>query len=175
MFDFLSIFEKKDIHHMLKKLLLITALVISGLQIQAQTSFNANGRFEQLESTLPTPNSYRTASGSPGKDYWQQRADYDIKVELDDINRKITGSETITYFNNSPDELPYLWLQLDQNLYDLNSRGQAKMPATGRSRYGDAKSTFSGGYKISSVELLTAGKPAESIPFVITGGAIAGR
>ena len=81
MFDFLSIFEKKDIHHMLKKLLLITALVISGLQIQAQTSFNANGRFEQLESTLPTPNSYRTASGSPGKDYWQQRADYDIKVE----------------------------------------------------------------------------------------------
>jgi hypothetical protein len=71
---------------------------------------------------LPTPNSYRTASGSPGKDYWQQRADYDIKVELDDINRKITGSETITYFNNSPDELTYIWLQLDQNLFEKGKR-----------------------------------------------------
>ncbi len=114
---------------MLKKLLLITALVISALQIQAQTTYNANGRFEQLESTLPTPNSYRTASGSPGKDYWQQRADYDIKVELDDINRKIIGSETITYFNNSPDELPYLWLQLDQNLFEKGLVKKQRLPA----------------------------------------------
>jgi len=111
-----------------KKLLVITALVISALQIQAQTSYNANGRFEQLESTLPTPNSYRTASGSPGKDYWQQRADYDIKVELDDINRKIIGSETITYFNNSPDELPYLWLQLDQNLFEKGAGKKQPLP-----------------------------------------------
>ena len=84
---------------------------------QAQ-NFNANKRFEQMGSDLPTPNSYRTASGSPGKDYFQQRADYDIKVELDDVERKITGSETITYYNNSPDELNYLWVQLDQNHFE---------------------------------------------------------
>ena len=86
-----------------------------------QGSYNANTRFEQMGTQLPTPNSYRTAAGAPGKDYWQQRADYDIKVELDDQNQKITGSETITYFNQSPDELRFLWLQLDQNLFQKNS------------------------------------------------------
>jgi Peptidase family M1 domain len=89
---------------------------------QAPSQYNANSRFEQL-TNLPTPNTYRTASGSPGKEYWQQRADYDIKAELDDVERKITGSETITYFNNSPDELPYLWLQLDQNLFQKDAIG----------------------------------------------------
>jgi len=107
---------------MLKKLLSLVALTFFLLPAKAQTSYNANNRFEQLESTLPTPNSYRTASGSSGKDYWQQRADYDIKVELDDVNRKIIGSETITYYNNSPDDLPYLWIQLDQNLFEKMPR-----------------------------------------------------
>ena len=65
---------------------------------------------------LPTPNTYRTGSGSPGHEYWQQRADYDIKVTLDDVNQTIVGSETITYTNNSPDPLGYLWVQLDQNM-----------------------------------------------------------
>lgn len=108
---------------MTKNLLFILTFFCLSLASFGQQSspYNGNTRFEQLESTLPTPNSYRTASGSPGKDYWQQRADYDIKVELDDINRKIIGSETITYFNNSPDDLPYLWIQLDQNLFDKNS------------------------------------------------------
>jgi hypothetical protein len=112
---------------MTKRLLLFFGIICLAFASNAQQSggFNGNNRFEQLESTLPTPNSYRTASGSPGKDYWQQRADYDIKVELDDINRKIIGSETITYYNNSPDELPYLWLQLDQNLFDKNAVGKA--------------------------------------------------
>ncbi len=73
-------------------------------------------KFEQLGTELPSPNSYRTASGAPGKDYWQQRADYDMEVELDDQNQKITGKETIIYFNNSPDQLTYLWVQLDQNM-----------------------------------------------------------
>jgi hypothetical protein len=89
---------------------------------QAPSQYNANKRFEQMEN-LPTPNTYRTASGSPGKEYWQQRADYDIKAELDDVERKITGSETITYFNNSPDELGYLWLQLDQNKFKNDAIG----------------------------------------------------
>lgn len=73
-------------------------------------------KFEQLGPELPTPNSYRAGSGAPGKDYWQQRADYVMDVTLDDKSQKISGNETITYFNNSPDQLNYLWLQLDQNM-----------------------------------------------------------
>ena len=89
----------------------------------AQTTYNANSRFEQMGTGLPTPNTYRTASGAPGKDFWQQRADYDIKAEIDDEKQHLTGTETITFFNNSPDELRYLWLQLDQNLFVKNSMG----------------------------------------------------
>ena len=68
-----------------------------------------------MGTILPTPNEYRTASGAPGPKYWQQRCDYDIKAELDEANLKLNGSETITYFNNSPNQLTYLWLQLDEN------------------------------------------------------------
>lgn len=84
--------------------------------ISAQTPQNtAELTFKQLEEILPTPNTYRTASGAPGHQYWQQRADYDIQVELDDFNRRIYGTQTITYHNASPDVLTYIWLQLDQN------------------------------------------------------------
>ncbi len=76
---------------------------------------NHGNKFEQMGSILPTPNEYRTASGAPGPKYWQQRVDYDIKCELDEKNLKLNGSETITYFNNSPNELVFLWLQLDEN------------------------------------------------------------
>jgi hypothetical protein len=112
----------------MKKILLIFSGLVAfsnqgALAQQTANPYNGNKRFEQLGTDLPTPNSYRTASGAPGKDYFQQRADYDIKVELDDIQRKITGSETITYFNNSPDELRYLWLQLDQNLFKEDAIG----------------------------------------------------
>ncbi|TAG04045.1 MAG: M1 family peptidase [Cytophagia bacterium] len=78
-------------------------------------------KFEQLGTQLPTPNTYRAADGSPGHDYWQQKADYKIKVSLDDKNQNIKGSETITYHNNSPSDLQYLWLQLDQNLFKKDS------------------------------------------------------
>ncbi|MFN3784524.1 MAG: M1 family metallopeptidase [Spirosomataceae bacterium] len=86
-------------------------------------NFNANSRFEQLGANLPTPNSYRTAAGTPGKDYFQNTASYDIKVELDDDSQRIIGSEILTYTNNSPDDLKYLWLQLDQNLHNEKSTG----------------------------------------------------
>ncbi|WP_186757007.1 M1 family metallopeptidase [Echinicola salinicaeni] len=72
-------------------------------------------RFEQLGPMLRSPNVYRTASGAPGHMYWQQQANYDIKVVLDDENQSIKGTETVTYINNSPDQLSYLWIQLDQN------------------------------------------------------------
>ena len=82
--------------------------------IMAQESWK--GKFEQLGQELPTPNSYRSASGAPGYKYWQQQADYVIDVELDDETHVVTGKETITYTNNSTDQLKYLWLQLDQNI-----------------------------------------------------------
>ncbi len=90
-------------------------------QTPSPTNYNANTRFEQMGNQLPTPNTFRTASGAPGKDYFQNKADYDIKAELDDVNQKIIGAETITYTNFSTDDLKYLWLQLDQNLFEKNS------------------------------------------------------
>ncbi|MEM8893198.1 MAG: M1 family metallopeptidase [Bacteroidota bacterium] len=78
-------------------------------------------KFEQLGTMLPSPNTYRTASGAPGVEYWQNQADYDMVLELDDANQSITGSETITYYNNSPDPLSYLWVQLDQNMRSPDS------------------------------------------------------
>ena len=113
-------------------------------------------KFRQLEWELPTPNTYRTASGAPGHQYWQQKADYDIRVELDDDKQTITGSETVTYYNYSPDKLDYLWIQLDQN-------NQAKDSDSHKIRTGtlsDSMSVeqlarmvdvFDGGYRITKV------------------------
>ncbi|HJW31770.1 MAG TPA: M1 family metallopeptidase [Holophagaceae bacterium] len=84
--------------------------------------------FRKLEG-LPTPNVYRAASGAPGHRYWQQKVDYRIKAELDDATQKIHGVEEITYHNNSPDDLRYLWLQLDQNLFRKDSVGALKRGA----------------------------------------------
>jgi hypothetical protein len=85
---------------------------------------NHGNRFEQLGTILPTPNEYRTASGAPGPKYWQQRCDYDIVCELDEPNRRLTGKETLSFFNNSPDILTYLWLQLDENQHSsVNNSG----------------------------------------------------
>ena len=78
---------------------------------------------------LPTPNSYRTASGRPGPDYWQQRADYDLTATLDDQTHTVTGTVRLTYTNNSPEDLTYLWFHLEQNLFAADSRGG---PITGR-------------------------------------------
>jgi hypothetical protein len=83
--------------------------------IQNNPGSSHGNKFEALGAILPTPNEYRTASGAPGPKYWQQRCDYDIKADLDEDNQRLTGSETITYFNNSPNELTYLWLQVDEN------------------------------------------------------------
>lgn len=96
-------------------LLLSTASFLYAQDIQNNPGSNHGNKFEQLGTILPTPNEYRTASGAPGPKYWQQRCDYDIKCDLDEKNLKLTGSETITYYNNSPDVLTYLWLQLDEN------------------------------------------------------------
>jgi len=86
-----------------------------------QTKGEFYDAFRQLDVDLPTPNVYRTASGAPGDRYWQQQVDYKIKVDLDQDARRITGSESINYTNNSPDTLRYLWLQLDQNRFREDS------------------------------------------------------
>jgi hypothetical protein len=164
---------------MFKKLVSFTAFFASAvIQLTAQTTLpatttEAKSKYDQhlLFGPLFYPsagNEFRAASGEPGHSYWQNRADYKITASLNEVKNEITGSVTINYKNNSPQELPFIWIQLDQNLYNLQSRGQAKMPATSRSRYGDAKSTFNGGYKITSVQLVSAGKPTENIPYIIT-------
>lgn len=79
-------------------------------------------KFRQMYDLLATPNMFRTASGAPGPAYYQQQADYKMDIELDDKNARLDGSETITYYNNSPDSLEYLWIQLDQNQAAKNSQ-----------------------------------------------------
>jgi hypothetical protein len=100
--------------------------------IQNNPGSNHGNKFEQLGTILPTPNEQRTASGAPGVKYWQQRADYDIKCELDENTQTLKGSETITYTNNSPDPLTYIWLQLDENQHsninNANYQSASKMP-----------------------------------------------
>lgn len=124
---------------MIKKIIslnfLVCCLVGSYAQdIKNNPGSNHGNRFEQLGTILPTPNEYRTASGAPGPKYWQQRCDYDIVCELDEPNRRLNGKETVTYFNNSPDPLSYLWLQLDENQHSTkNNAGYPvsnSMPST---------------------------------------------
>lgn len=138
------------------KNLLIVLFLLGTLVSQAQHDTEWDRKFEQLGTTLPTPNAYRTASGAPGKDYWQQKADYKIQLALNDKNQSITGSETITYYNQSPDDLPYLWIQLDQNMRAKDSDS----PLIGTSSMKDTLNTFQlkgyvddfdGGFKIKSV------------------------
>ena len=104
------------------KRILVSLVALATLGLSAQ---NVNtSKFRQLGQELPTPNVYRTASGAPGHEYYQQQADYNMSITLDDETQRIYGEETITYTNNSPDELRYLWVQLDQNMRAQNSMTQ---------------------------------------------------
>lgn len=118
---------------------------------------SGQSKFDQLEQMLPSPNSYRTASGAPGHEYWQQRADYNMKIEINEEKNQLIGEESITYYNNSPDPLSYLWLQLDQNIFSIESSTHI----TGKEKIEDKMSvsslnrlhpTFDGGHKITSVK-----------------------
>ena len=97
-----------------KGYLLFTLSIIATVLIGQNTSNHAN-KFEQLGNELPAPNVYRGMDGAPGPEYWQQRADYDIECTLDTEEKRLNGKELITYYNNSPSTLRYLWLQLDEN------------------------------------------------------------
>jgi hypothetical protein len=118
---------------------------------------NPEDKFKQLETELPTPNVYRTASGAPGHGYWQQRADYDMKIVLDDDNQRINGEETVTYTNNSPDQLNYIWLQLDQNMRakDSDSYKIRENRISDRMTFDDIQNMepwFDGGFKLEYVK-----------------------
>ncbi len=104
----------------------------------------------------------RSASGQPGAKYWQNRADYSLKATLNDQTKEIVGSEILTYTNNSPDKLGFLWMNVDQNLFKKDSRGNAVISLKG-SRNGAKGQDFDGGFKIKSVKILStvAGKPVE--------------
>lgn len=116
-------------------LFVFAAGTVAAQDIRNNPASNHGNRFEQLGTILPTPNEYRTASGAPGPKYWQQRADYDIKCELDEPNLTLRGAETITYYNNSPDVLSYIWIQLDENEHssvnNANYQESSSMPRNG--------------------------------------------
>ncbi len=123
----------------------------------AFVSLAQNNKFRQLGQELPTPNTYRTASGAPGHEYWQQKADYKMNIILDDEHQKIYGEESITYFNNSPDPLTYLWLQLDQNrrakdsdTYKISTNKLDDRISTGQLKR--FKNDFDGGFNIEYVK-----------------------
>ena len=155
---------------MIKKVFSVLALSISIGSLQAQDDLIKQSKYDPhaLFSPLFYPNGTsitRAATGEPNVGYWQNKADYQISVSLNDETNQVSGTVTITYKNNSPHALPFLWLQLDQNLFNKESRGQARMPLNSRSRYGDSKSDFNGGYKIRSVKLLNENADAN---YVIT-------
>ena len=135
-------------------------------------AFNSFGQvedpFAQLGTLLPTPNAYRNAAGAPGVDYWQQQADYKIQVELDDEKQTITGSETVTYHNNSPADLEYLWLQLDQNRRAKDSDTEIVSGSSMQEKMSDRslksfENDFDGGFKLTKVTD-TDGK---ALPYII--------
>ena len=124
--------------------------------LNAQENTNKN-KFRQLKQEFATPNVYRTASGAPGHEYWQQKADYKIEVELNDENQQLHGFETITYHNQSPDELTYLWIQLDKNIRAKDSDTYKTQTSTMRERYSFSQleamnNSFDGGFKIEEVK-----------------------
>jgi hypothetical protein len=150
------------------KLLVTICLCLMLGQAYAQDAPKWQGKFEQLDQLLPTPNEYRTGSGAPGPKYWQQKADYVISVELNDDNQSITGTETITYHNNSPDVLKYLWLQLDQNV--LSAENTLSTTNTGVVRdsaaaktYAAQVSDFKAGFTVKAVKDVTG----KALPFFI--------
>ncbi len=145
-------------------LLLITLISFSTYAQEEKTEkndkahYNTN-KFKQLKEEFNTPNTYHTASGAPGKDYFQQKVDYKMNIILDDKNQKIFGEETITYHNNSTDVLEYLWVQLDQNVRatdsktpDINAGGPGVMYKPLKFTQKFLGKGFDGGFKIQHVK-----------------------
>ncbi|WP_340112751.1 M1 family metallopeptidase [Maribellus mangrovi] len=140
----------------MKRAAIFIILLLPGLSLFSQENYNYN-KFKQLKEELATPNVYRTASGAPGHEYYQQKADYKIAIRLDDENQRIFGDETITYYNQSPDVLKYLWVQLDQNIRAKNSDTYKIQTSEMRERVSfqqmqRMQNNFDGGFKLDYVK-----------------------
>ena len=141
----------------MKKTILITFLfLLCTLEMSSQKSkestYNYVEAFKTAYYNSPSTET-RSASGKPGHKYWQNKADYNINVELDTLSDIVMGKEIIRYTNNSPDELDFLWLQMDQNIFKEDSRGNAIIPLSG-SRNGSKGQKLDGGFKISAVQII---------------------
>jgi hypothetical protein len=128
------------------------------IKSERQPGHTNQNKFKQLYDEFATPNMFRTGSGAPGPAYYQQQADYKMDIEIDDVNAKLYGEETITYTNNSPDELKYLWVQLDQNMRAkdsktplINSSGIGPATSSSRAVGSYLKEPFDGGFNIEYV------------------------
>jgi len=150
---------KKIISFIFSVLIISASTIAQNNATKTQKGHTNQNKFRQLKEMLATPNSQRTASGAPGKDYSQQKVDYDMSIVLDDNNQKITGKETITYHNNSDDTLKYLWVQLDQNVRAKDSKTpditpSSKIPEKLNKRWYDTmfSEPFDGGFNIMSVQ-----------------------
>jgi hypothetical protein len=146
---------------MMKSISLLLLFVATVAFAQEAEKPKWQGKFEQLDQALPTPNEYRTGSGAPGPKYWQQQADYTINVEVNDDTHVLSGSETIVYTNNSPDVLTYLWLQLDQNILSEGNMTDKTKTNSVRDSVStmqmqsslDLYGNYKGGYTIKSVKV----------------------
>ena len=145
--------------------LLIAGVAFQGLKaqnIQNNPGSNHGNKFEQLGTILTTPNEQRTASGAPGVKYWQQQADYDIKCTLDEKNLLLKGTQTVTYTNNSPDVLTYIWLQLDENEHSTSKnadyQSSSRMPSMSTTQMVDraAAESQENGYGVNITSLTDA-------------------
>ncbi len=147
----------------MNKILLCALMLPLMAQSQQKNEGKWDDKFKQLGPELATPNEQRTASGAPGHDYWQQRADYNMKIRIDDATQTLFGEEVITYFNNSPDALHYIWMQLDQNAFAKTSDTYAieTMKIEDKVSYNDLVDIdpwYDGGFKLDYVQD-ASGKP----------------
>ncbi|MEK9566331.1 MAG: M1 family metallopeptidase [Flavobacteriaceae bacterium] len=160
---------KQLLHRCTSSLLFLVTFTMT-LNAQIQQGHTNTNKFRQLYDQFADPNKYHNAAGAPGVEYFQQKVDYVMDVELDDENSRLYGEETITYTNNSPDQLPYLWLQLDQNIrkkdapaLEKNGSGNSITlpPSSFVSNY--IKGPFDGGFNIDWVQ----DEKGNSLPYTI--------
>ena len=156
----------------MKNILIVIGLLFVGsgfVYAQEGTHYDKN-KFKNLREFLPTPNMFRTASGAPGPGYYQQKADYKMNIEIKESENKLYGDANVTYHNNAPESLDYLWVQLDQNVRSLDSKS-SKIESSSVSDYDgrpdrfvkDFHSKFDGGFRIAAL----TDRKGRKVPYTI--------
>ncbi|MFN6065433.1 MAG: M1 family peptidase, partial [Bacteroidota bacterium] len=148
--------------------LMFLFLILGFASNNAYSQGGMTDKFRQIYTELPTPNTYRTGGGAPGHQYWQQKADYTMQIRLDDEKQRVYGEETISYTNNSPDHLEYLWLQMDQNQQSKTSDTYSTAPSNMKqgmslNQIQDMEPWFDGGFKLDFVKDVTG----KDIPYSV--------